>query len=125
MEDPNLEALIYDGIRFVESLTRYYGAEKGQEVWNALGEAVGREVKGKIFFALLTGQTGGRVRFSAGNCQQAVPVIKTIRTFTGWGLKEAKDAWDRSKLEPQTLDVSPDQQRAFSKSLRDLGCNVH
>ena len=123
-EDPIFESVVYDGIRFLESLTRYYGSQKGMEVWNAMGESMGKEVKGKIFFAMLTGQTSGRLRFAAGTCTQAVPVIKTIRSATGLGLKEAKDIWDASRITPQVIEISPDGARDLSKSLRELGCIV-
>ena len=124
MEDPNFEAIIFDGIRFIESLTKYYGPEKGMEVWNSMGEAMGKEVKGKVFFAMVTGHTSGRLRFAAGNCTQAVPVIKAIRSATGLGLKEAKDIWDASRITPQVVEISPSGSRDLSNSLRELGCIV-
>ena len=124
--DTELDSVIFDGIRFLESLTKYYGSEKGMEVWNAMGEAMGKEVKGKVFFALLTGETGGRVRFRADKAEHgnAVAVIKTIRTYTGLGLKEAKDLWDLSKSTPAVVQVAPNQHRDFAKDLRTLGCAV-
>lgn len=124
--DEALDAVIFDGIRFLESLTKYYGADRGMEMWNSLGEVMGKEVKGKVFFAMLTGETGGRVRFRADRAEpgNAVAVIKTIRTYTGLGLKEAKDLWDLSKSTPTVVQVNPNQHRDFAKDLRELGCAV-
>lgn len=124
--DTEFDSVIFDGIRFLESLTKYYGPDKGMEVWNAMGEAMGKEVKGKVFFALLSGETGGRVRFRADKAEagNAVAVIKTIRTYTGLGLKEAKDIWDLSKSTPAVVQVNPNEHRALAKSLRKLGCAV-
>jgi hypothetical protein len=34
-----------------------------------------------------------------------VPVIKAIRTLTGWGLKEAKDAWDAISDDNSTVVI--------------------
>ena len=96
MEDKDtLEQCLFDGVRFLESLTRHYGADRGMEVWEAMGDAMGRGIKGKIFFAMLTGQSGSRVRMSrSGSVTTPVAVIKAIRVATGMSLKEAKDLWD-------------------------------
>jgi ribosomal protein L7/L12 len=126
MTTDTLDEVIFDGIRFLESLTRHYGPEKGMEVWEAIGSAAGKEVKGKVFFAMLTGYTNGKIRMSAGSAvaANAVQVIKCIRTHTGLGLKEAKDLWDSSKGTAITIEVAPDKQRQFSLDLKNLGCIV-
>ena len=124
--DPTLDAVVFDGIRFIESLTTHFGPEKGMAVWDAMGEALGREIKGKVFFAMITGGTSGRIKFGAGTAvtSNAVPVIKCIREYTGAGLKEAKDWWDMSKMQLTEVQVAPDRQRDFVRELRNLGCNV-
>lgn len=125
MSNDAMDSVVFDGIRFLESITRYYGPERGMEVWNKMGEAFGEEVKGKIFFAMLTGDSVGRVRFSSVNCHQAVWAIKAIRTATGFGLKEAKDLYDLAKTKTVAVDVnSPEQRRELVKCLRDAGCSV-
>ena len=126
MNSDPIDEVVFDGIRFLESLTRYYGPEKGMEVWNKLGEAVGDEIKGKVFFSMLTGESSNRVRIQAGTCNQAVAAIKAIRTATGYGLKEAKDAWDLSKYQVVTLDnVQREQKRTLVRDLRQLGMVVN
>lgn len=127
--DNSLEQVVYDGVRFLQSLTTHYGAEKGMEVWEALGTAVGKEVKGRVFFALMTGDTTGRVKFSVdtvgGYNPNAVSCIKTIRTYTGWGLKEAKDKYDESKMKVVQIDCdTPEKGRKLAHELRNLGCRV-
>lgn len=123
-----LNFVISDGIQFLQSLTRHYGPEKGQEVWNAMGEAVGKEVRGKIFFKMIAGETGVQLRFNAGDAEMtgnAIPVIKCIRTYTGFGLKEAKDCWDKSKTQLVVLTTdSYEQTRLLGRELRQLGCNI-
>lgn len=120
-----LDEVVFDGIRFLESMTRYYGAEKGMALWESMGEALGDEVKGKVFFSMLTGETSGRVRFSAGTATDAVGVIKAIRSATGAGLKEAKDYWDLSKVKIVSVEVHDrDAKRQLERSLRDLGLLV-
>lgn len=124
-QDNQLDEVIFDGIRFLESLTRHYGAEKGMAVWEKMGEAVGDEIKGKVFFSMLTGESSNRVRIQAGTCTEAVAAIKAIRMGTGMGLKEAKDAWDLSKIKVVTLDTDREEKRGMVRELRRIGMVVN
>ena len=124
-EKSSMDEVVFDGIRFLESLTRHYGSEKGMAVWEQMGEVMGDEIKGKIFFAMLAGDRSNRVRVRVGTCTQAVSAIKAIRIATGYSLKEAKDAWDRSKDQVVTIDnVQLDAKHELVRTLRDLGMIV-
>ncbi len=125
MVNDSLDEVVFDGIRFLESLTRHYGAEKGMAVWEKMGEAVGDEIKGKVFFSMLTGESSNRVRIQAGTCTEAVAAIKAIRMGTGMGLKEAKDAWDLSKIKVVTLDTDREEKRGMVRELRRIGMMVN
>lgn len=125
-QDNELDEVVFDGIRFLESITRYYGAERGMHLWEQMGEALGDEIKGKVFFSMLTGESSSRVRIERGLCTMAVEAIKAIRSGTGMGLKEAKDAWDLSSIKVVTLECeNSEQKRVMSRKLRDIGMNVH
>lgn len=125
-ETDTLDDVVFDGIRLLESLTRHYGSEKGIEVWEKMGEVLGQEIKGKVFFSMLTGEFSNRVRIERGTCNQAVAAIKAIRAGTGYGLKEAKDAWDLTAIKTVVLDnVSRDSRRTLVSDLRSLGMVVH
>lgn len=124
MDNVTLDALVVDGVRFLESITNHYGPEKGMEVWETIANAVGTEVKGKIFFAMITGRRSGYVKFRSGTASNAVSVIKCIRSYTNSGLKEAKDHWDLSKHQTVTIEVDPGLHVAFEKDLRNLGCFI-
>lgn len=121
-----LEFVVRDGIRFLSSLTRHYGAEEGMRMWDEFGKIFGPEVKGKVFFAMLTGEMSDRVTFRAGKASSlgyAVPVIKAIRTHSGLGLKEAKDLWDASQNGQANVQCSnPDAARSLIRELLSLGC---
>lgn len=120
--DDTLSFVITDGIRFLQSLTQHYGTERGMEVWEKLGEVMGPEVKGRVFFAMLTGETSTQVRIRAGECIEAVAAIKAIRNATNMGLKEAKDAWDLSKTQLVLLrSVHQDDKVELVRTLRNLG----
>jgi len=128
-DDVALEQVITDGIQFVKSLTEYYGSTKGQEVWRAMGDAVGKSLQNKIFLAMLTGQSGLNVSFKADksiSLNNAIPVIKCIRMHTGYSLRDAKDAWEESKLKTCIIQMSSGANVAeFRKDLRQLGCLVY
>lgn len=124
-QNDSLDEVVFDGIRFLESLTRHYGAEQGMAVWEKMGEAVGDEIKGKVFFSMLTGESSNRVRIQAGTCTEAVAAIKAIRMGTGMGLKEAKDAWDLSKIKVVVLDTDREEKRGMVRELRRIGMMVN
>lgn len=119
------EFVVADGIRFLESITRHYGYERGIEVWEKMGEAMGTELKGSIFFKLLTREgTGGRVYIERGTCNNAVWAIKAIRNGTGLGLKDAKDVWDQCCIKTTMVDcghASPAVVREMVKTMREIG----
>lgn len=121
--------VITSGLYFLRALTTHYGPDKGIEIWNSMSDSLGREVKGKIFFKMITGESGSKVVFNAGAADQhgmAIPVIKAIRVASGLGLKEAKDLWDNSKTNTVTFDThNIDAAIAVKKELRQFGCIVH
>lgn len=125
-----LDYVIADGVQFLQSLTAHYGTEKGMEVWESMGAAMGKEVKGKVFFAMLSGTVGNvRVRFTTNTstfvANGAVACIKAIRAATNMGLKEAKDLYDLSKIgNVNCTAISVEQARILVRELRDLGCTV-
>lgn len=126
-----MEMVVRDGVRFLESLTRHYGQDEGMRIWDGIGEVVGNEVKGQIFFAMLTGESSNRVKFvqkagsQAGNSGNAVAIIKAIRHASGCGLKEAKDKHDLAFQHPVYVDCyDSDSARNLVRDLRNMGCTV-
>lgn len=126
--EDTMEMVVRDGIRFLESLTRHYGPEEGQRIWEGIGEVVGTEVKGQIFFTMLTSDMSERVGFLQGSSNSdgyVVPCIKAIRGATGMGLKEAKDAYDASYSKRTYVECQDrDAARALAIALRGFGCVV-
>lgn len=125
-EHDSLDDVIFDGIRFMESIARHYGSERAVELWDKMSEAFGDEVKGKVLFAMLTGETSNRMRVSRGTCTEAVPAIRAMRMATGMGLKEAKDLWDLTAIKTVTIDgVQRELSGEFVREIRRLGMKVH
>lgn len=124
-QDEAYQEIIFDGIRLLESIARYYGPEKSIEIWDKMGEAMGQDIKGQVFFNMLTGSGGKRVHIQRGTATNAVECIKAIRHGTGYGLREAKDAWDLCILKPVALEChATESQKTMMRELRNLGIRV-
>lgn len=88
-------SVIQTGLMFLKAITIAYGTEEGMKLWDAMNANLDPDVKGSIFFAMVTGTyedsiTLQRVRANANK----IEIIKKIREVTGDGLKEAKDKAD-------------------------------
>lgn len=124
-------AIITDGMQFMRTITEAYGADKGMELWDTIASTLDPEVKGQIFFAMITGQYDSKLHISIrpipfGQAHNAVPAIKAIRTVTGNGLKEAKDMWDDMRINGTrvTLTVSPEKLKQARTELTNGGLHV-
>jgi len=116
--------VISSGITFMRSITEAYGSEDGLKLWDAIANTLDPDVKGAIFFALITGDYQGEIiaRGFSSPPQNYVEYIKTIQTYTGWGIKEAKEAADliRDGVR-QTLTVPTDKRSEAIMAFRRLG----
>jgi ABC-type Fe3+ transport system substrate-binding protein len=124
-------AIITDGMQFMRTITEAYGADVGMQLWETIADTLDPEVKGQIFFAMITGEYNSKLHIcfkppSAGQPQNAVQAIKAIRTVTGYGLKEAKDMWDDMKNNGArfTLTVDPDKLKSARTELINGGLTV-
>jgi len=86
--------LVFNSLNFVQSITRNYGAEQGMAMWDTIANTVDRRLKLEVFKAMMNGsQAEGRVRIiGAYPSSDKIQLIRTLRQFTGMGLKEAKDS---------------------------------
>jgi hypothetical protein len=111
------------------------------KLWGQIASVLDPELKGAIFFALLTGESGSRVtiRDYERNNTNKVSIIKAIRTVTGLGLKEAKDLSDILMVggtyggthqigytygKPITVDIGRQNRNDCIRTLRDAGCVI-
>lgn len=104
-------AVISNGIHFMRSITEAYGADEGLKLWDTIASTLDGDVKGQIFMAMITGTYNNRVHLKGlGQMAQnnAVACIKEIRMWSGLGLKESKDMYDR--LRNLNFDSSPSQE---------------
>lgn len=126
MTNEHMDAIVSDGIAFIRSITNAYGSEEGMKLWETIADTLDPNIKGKIFFAMLTGGHDDRVTMSSiGNGANKIACIKYIRQYTGYGLVEAKNAYESVAFgQAVTLKVDPKQRRAFINDLRANGMNV-
>ena len=94
--DNHNTAVISTGLHFMRAITEAYGAEEGLALWEQITSVLDPDVKGQIFFAMITGTHNDTVMLRGVELARAdrIKCIKEIRTWTGMGLKEAKDASD-------------------------------
>ena len=94
---PEQEAsVIPAAVYFLRALTTSLGAEAGLHVWDQINATIGNDIKGKVFFAMLTGKLGTEItiRGLSSTHVNRIDIIKCIRGITGLGLKQAKDVTD-------------------------------
>jgi hypothetical protein len=127
-------SLITNGLHFMRAITEAYGADTGLELWEQITNVLDPDVKGQIFFAMITGQYNDRILLKglgAVASANAVACIKELRTWSGLGLKESKDIYDRlrdrtydSRPSTEYLKVSPEQYSQAVAGLRNAGFTI-
>jgi len=99
--------LVFNSLNFVQSITKNYGAEQGMAMWDTIADTVDRRLKLEVFKAMIgDGQIEGRIRISGAQpSADKIKLIKTLRYFTGYNLKEAKDSIDRLQYNKSPIDI--------------------
>ena len=122
--------IIPTALAFLRALTEELGQDVGLAAWEQLNTVLGNDIKGKTFFAMITGGYADSVKIfhAASQPNDAVGCIKLIRQYTGLGLKEAKDTFDAvvggyDKTVKLLEHMQPDRG-GFIRSLRALGLNA-
>lgn len=122
------EDIIQSGINFMRSITEAYGTDEGMKLWDQIASVLDPDVKGQIFFAMLTGEYNGIVKISgAQSGADRIWRIKAIRSVTtpSLGLKEAKDLSDLlDSGKTITINVNPKKRNEALKELRLAGFHV-
>ena len=120
------EDIIQSGINFMRSITDAYGTDEGMKLWDTIATTLDPEIKGQIFFAMLTGDYNGIINlasFQSGS--DRIKRIKSIRIVTGLGLKEAKDLSDLlDGGNSVKLNIDPKKRNECLDELRNAGFHV-
>lgn len=94
MKTENIDpVLVFNSLNFVQSITKNYGAEQGMAMWDTIANTIDRRLKLEVFKAMMnSSQSEGRMRIIGVHpSSDKIQLIRTLRQFTGMGLKEAKD----------------------------------
>ena len=122
------EDIIQSGISFMRSITEAYGANEGMKLWDSIASTLDPDVKGQIFFAMLTGDYNNIITVTGHNPgADRVRMIKTIRSVDkrGLGLKEAKDMSDNlTNGHTVKLEIDPAVRNMALSELRKAGFHV-
>ena len=120
------EDIIQSGIDFMRSITEAYGTDEGMKLWDTIAATLDPDVKGQIFFAMLTGDYNGVISVSSVQAgSDRVWRIKSIRSVTGLGLKEAKDLSDLLDAgKTIKLNIDPKKRNQALAELRNAGFHV-
>ena len=127
LTDEHMDMIISDSIALIRTITLAYGSEEGMKLWGTIADTLDPDIKGKVFFALLTGANEDRVTMSGAVAgTNKINCIKLIRQYSGMGLVEAKNAYESageygSKV---TVKCDPKKRREFIDELRQNGMIV-
>lgn len=122
--------IITSGMQFMRAITEAYGAEEGMQLWDTIASSLDPDIKGQIFFAMITGTHNDTIVLKpglagSGVATNRVAAIKEIRTWTGMGLKEAKDTSDMVEAgRTVKITVKPDDHANALRGLRKVGFHV-
>ncbi len=124
----NKEDIIQTGMSFMRAITEAYGVDEGMKLWDNIASVLDPDVKGQIFFAMLTGEYTTTINVT-GHIMGAdrVRMIKAIRNVDrrSIGLKQAKDMTDLlSSGKSIKLEVNPDHRAMGMSELRKAGLYV-
>lgn len=118
--------IITSGMNFMRVITEAYGAEEGMRLWDTIASSLDPDIKGQIFFAMLTGTHNDTIVMrGVGAGTDRVARIKEIRNWTGYGLKEAKDTSDMVEAgRTVKIKVQPAEHANALRGLRKVGFHV-
>jgi hypothetical protein len=123
-------SIVSNGLSFLRAISECYGAEKGLELWEQIASVLDPNVKGEIFFAMISGTYNDTIIIKGlgrSAIDNPVNCVKAIRAATGLGLKDSKDVYDRLKttytngvygaISKEKIKVDP---KGYSKAVDEL-----
>ena len=116
------ERSIRSTVMWLKSMQREHGTDVGMKCFDTMRAVFGEDMVGAVTFGLMDGFRGGDTVTISGDALQKIEAIKMVRSLTGMGLKEAKDAVEAAAWRNVDIVILPGlQQPENYKSLeRDL-----
>lgn len=113
--------IIPAAIYFLRALTTTLGPEVGLHVWDQINSTIGKDIKGKVFFAMLSGRGEDEIILRGiypGSKINKVELIRLIRSISGLGLKESKDIGEALQLGQEQRIKCTDFSHRFNELQR-------
>jgi len=126
ISDEQMDMIVSDSITLIRSITTVYGSEEGMNLWGTIADTLDPKIKGKVFFALLTGSHEDRITLSGYVARtNKINCIKIIRQYTGMDLVDSKNAYESIEYGQKVqIKVDPKQRRECIDELRMNGMIV-
>ena len=128
LDSNQVDRITSAGIELMSAITDGIGSDKGIAVWDEFSSALGDDFKHAIFCAMLNGHQSGSILVGRGKVDDTtalVALIKAIRKYTGWGLKEAKDFADSTYTCERTLKVASGSRSDAVREIRSTGATAN
>lgn len=124
--DEHKTNIVTNGIQFIRAITEAYGSEQGMVLWEQIASVLDPDVKGQIFFAMVTGGYNNQILLRGYYMgSNKVTMIKTIRAVDkrNLGLREAKDIVDamEGSGRHQIIEVEHETYLYSCRELRNAG----
>lgn len=122
----NKDEIITTGLSFLRALTKAYGSSEGTKLWDSMSSVLDPDVKGSIFFAMVTGEYNDVVILNGvnNNGWDKVSVVKAIRNYSKekFGLKEAVDIMRELEMgKIIKLFIDPKNRHEIMSEFRSFG----
>ena len=134
VDEESRDRMINEAFMFMDSIYRYYGEEKGEEMWDTIITTLDPSIKRHMLMRMFAGDYKGEITIrKVVTTDKKVHIIKKIREITGLGLKEAKEIADQvcpqrdypyQTMSPVTFKCDPDRRRVAVRELEELGCII-
>ena len=129
LDKKHKQRVIESAVIFMRAINEAYGYGIGSNLYDTIVSTLDPEIKGEVFFALLTNpHVGkGRIVLKSFNCPGAsldrIGVIREIRRASGIGVKEGMDAIKQVETgQPYIFNVEPNKYIEVYDILVFLGC---
>jgi hypothetical protein len=120
------DEIIAAGINFMNAVTRAYGTDEGLKLYDTIMASVDPDIKGQIFFSLITGIHGSSIilkgtQYGIGTLVQRIQAIKEVSDLSLLDAKEYAESVARA--EPKSIPYHPSRMNlnAALKTLREVG----
>ena len=109
-------------IMWLKAMQREHGTDVGMKCFDTMRAVFGEDMVGAVTFGLMDGWRGGSSVTIRGDAHSKIEAIKMVRSLTGYGLKEAKDAVEAALWRDVDIVIKPELQEPDNYKIleRDL-----